>query len=278
MKLKLEKPELLKLDPKFAPPNADPKAVARLVRNYNSHMKSQMATALEAAQREVDTADELFDPGLFTVDQRKADALARKARKQAEALAAEKAPTAATLTGHNPNFFAPFFSGGRSSTVGGAVTTARFIQNAAAGTISISVSAVLPGGHISRAASMGALSLAPSTRLVTASMSTFVGGAITAATILGYGRASASIFVSVLADGPGGFRSATGTLSLGAISLGRITVGSPLTNMTVSTPLMVRAGDLLLISGGMSVTAGCGGIICFGVSNIAISGTVLCLL
>src|SRR5688500_17217439 len=110
MKLKLEKPELLKLDPAFAPPNADPKAVARLVRNYNSLMKSQMTAALQAAQREVDLADDLFDPGLFTVDRKKADALARKARKQAQTLVAEKAPTAATLTGHNPNFFAPFFS------------------------------------------------------------------------------------------------------------------------------------------------------------------------
>jgi hypothetical protein len=276
MKLKLEKPGLLALDSAFAPPNIDPRAVARLVRNYNTLVKSQATAALDAAQREVEMLDQMVEPGLFTVDRKKAEALARKARKQAETLAREQPPAAATVSGHNPNLFPPFFGTGRSGSAGGIFTTPRFTVNPAAGLISLSVAAFPLGGHISRTAGMGALTIAPSTELATASVSAFVGGTIGAFTILGYGRASAALSVSVLADRPAGFRLATGTLPLGAMSLGVTRI--PLTNMTATTRLMVNAGDLLLVSCALTVTAGCGGLICSATSNMAISGTVLCLL
>ena len=50
MKLKLEKPGLVELDPAFIHPNFEAKAVRRLVRNYENSMKSEMDAALDSAR------------------------------------------------------------------------------------------------------------------------------------------------------------------------------------------------------------------------------------
>ena len=238
-------------------------------------MKSEMTTVFNSAQSEVDMLDRVIDSSLFTFDKKKADLQAEKVRKEVETLAGEEPPSAETVSGHNPNLFPPFFNSFRSATIGGAVSTPIFRLRPEAGLLSMSVAAYPPGGHIYRTAWMGAFSVAPSTEMLTASVSTFVGGTIFALSILGYGRASARLMVSILADGPSGFRASTGTVLLGDLAFG--TTRIPLTNMTASTRLLVNAGDLLLISCGLRVTAGCGGIVCSAVSNIALSGAVMCL-
>jgi hypothetical protein len=275
MKLKLEKPGLVELDPSFIHPNFDAKAVRRLVRNYENSMKSEMDAALNSAQREVEVMGQLVEPGLFTFDKKKADELGEKTRKEVEALASEEPPTAETVSGHNPNLYPPFFNSFRAATIGGVVTTPIFRPRPEAGALNLSVAAYPPGGHIDRQAWMGAFTVAPSTEMATASVSAFVGGTVFAISALGYGRASARLMVSILADGPSGFRAVTGTALLGDLALGLTRI--PLTSMSASAGLMVNAGDLLLISCGLRVTAGCGGLVCSATSNIALSGTVLCL-
>jgi len=275
MKLKLEKPGLVEFDPKFAPPNVDPKSISRLIRNYEATMKNQMNDDFAASQREVDLMDSLNDPGLFTFDQKKATALGEKARKETELLTGEEPPQSETIIGHNPNLFPPFFMSFRSSTSSGVFTTPRQVFNGAAGLLGMSVAAFPPGGHIDRSMFMGAFTTAPSTELATVSVSTFVGATIAAITLLGYGRASARLLVSVLADGPSGFRAATGVNLLDDRVMGVNRI--PLTNMTATTRLMVNAGDVLLISCGLRVVAGCGGLVCSAASNVTLSGTVLCL-
>lgn len=274
MKLKLEKPGLVELDPKLVHTNFDKRAIARLVKNYEKYMQSEMTAALDAAQREVDTMERVGDPRLFSFDQKKAEMRAQKVRKEAEAMASEEPPTAEPVSGHNPNIFPPFFNSFRSAVVGGVNSTPAFRLRPDIGQIRLSVAAFPPGGHIDRRAFMSAVTVAPSTEMVTAGASAFVGATIGAVTILGYGRASAVLLVSIIADGPAGFRASTGTLPLGAMNLGVMRLA---TSMTAVTRLMVNAGDMLLISCGLGVTAGCGGLVCSAASNVALSGTVLCL-
>jgi hypothetical protein len=276
MKLRLEKPGLVALDSRFVHPNFNPKAVSRLIRNHEAAMKAEMNAGLAAAQRDVDFRESVYDPDLFTVDRKKAATLEARVRKETEILAGEEPPQADTVKGHNPNFFPPFFNSFRSATVGGVVTTPRHRLDPANGLLSMSVAAFPPGGHIDRSAFMSALTIAPSTVMATISASAFVGGTIGAVTFLGFGRASARLLVSITADGPAGFRAASGSLLLGDQIFGVNRI--PLTNMTAAARLLVNAGDLLLVSCGLRVTAGCGGLICSAASNVAISGAVLCLL
>jgi hypothetical protein len=275
MKLSLEKPAPVELDRKLVPPNVDPKAIERLLRNHERMRKTQSKAELEAAQREVDLLEQFREPGLTAVDEKKAAVLAKTTRDETRKIAAEAASAAETVTGHNPNFFPPFFGAGSSGVVGGVVDTPRFRQQPASGLISISVAAYMPGGHISRAASMGAFTVAPSTEMATLTASAFVGATIASITALGYARASANLLVDILADGPAGFRSSSGSRLIGDLVFGVNRI--PLTNMSATARLMVSAGDVLLVSCGLRVTAGCGGLVCAATSNVAISGAVLCL-
>lgn len=218
----------------------------------------------------------MADPGIFAVDEAKVEQLQRKLRGQAAALAREKSPVAPPLAGHNRTFFPPFGDFGASAVVGGVVTTPINRRRPEIGLISTSVAAYIPGGHISRSAAMGVLTMAPSTEMVTAFVTTFVGGNVSALSVLGYGRASALIKVTISSDGAGGFSTSTATLPVGDTAFGVTRI--PLTNVSVAARHLVRAGDLVLLSAGLEVTAGCGGLVAFGVSNIAMSGTTLNLI
>jgi len=275
MKLRLKELGLLEIDRARVNPNFDRQVVSRLIRNHGNAVKAQADVALKNSQREVDAMRVVTEADLLSVDSGKAKLVSAKMRREIEALAGEKPPLAEASRGHNPNLFPPFWDGGHFGVVGGAVSTPIFRRRPEIGLLSISVAAFLPGGHIDRGASMGALTVAPSEEIVTASVSTFVGGTIAALSILGYGRASARLTISISADGASGFSSAFGSVPIGDTAFGVTRLS--LTNMSASVRLLVRAGDLVLITAGLRVTAGCGGLICSATSNIAMSGTVMCL-
>ena len=275
MKLKLEKLEAVEADATRVGPNIDPKAVARLVRKHEAAMRAELRAATEAQQREVDHLELFADPGLVAIDREKAVALGQRLRADFEAVSSEEAPNAEPLDGHNPNLFAPFFNAGGSATVGGVTTTPIFRRRPDIGLLACSVAAYPPGGHVDRRLFMGAFTFAPSEEMVTATVSTFVAGTIGAFTVLGYGRASARLIVSVSAEGARGFTSVSSSVLIADTAFG--VTRRPLSNLVASTRLLVRAGDLVLVACGLQVTAGCGGIACGAVSNVAISGTSMCL-
>jgi hypothetical protein len=92
---------------------------------------------------------------------------------------------------------------GRCRTVegGGSVGTARNRHRPDIRELSSSVYAVVPVGHMSRPQFMGALTVGPSSEIVTARVSGIASGVIAAFTMLGYARASARLHVKIEAEG-----------------------------------------------------------------------------
>ncbi len=272
MKLTLGKPSTVQLKRAGINANFNPKAVARLVRKHDAAVRVRMNTALDLAQREVDLLAHTADPP-FAIDRKKAEAQRRKLQQELKAVARERPPEAPPSSGHNPNFFPPFFNTGAQWLSGGVVTSPRFNRRPDIGMLALSVAAYPPGGAIDRRLWMGVLYMAESEELLTGAVSTFAGGTVAAFTVLGYARATANLLVSVSAEGAGGFSTTSGLARIGDMNLGVNRI--PLTFMTAAARLMVRRGDLVLVSCGLQVTAGCGGIVCAATSNIALSQTTI---
>jgi len=112
------------------------------------------------------------------------------------------------------------------------------------------------------------MTVAPSSRTVTFRASAGVSGALTSFGVFGYARATAQIVarLSIFDMATQSFRSVEARNMIGQISFGRIDYLGQ--QYSARGSVAVRAGEILIISGGLRVSAGCGGLVCGAVSNM----------
>lgn len=268
MKMESTEFEALVLDPDLLLRSLNESGLKYLVQELNSHAWSEHKLDLKALQRQADESGLVC--GQVSPPPEGSPAQAQAAQIQAlckQALADEVAYSE-SQTGHNPTLFPPYFDGGRQAAAGGFFSVALNEKFPQLGRVGFSVAAFNPGGHVEHSSLLGALTVAPSSRTVSFRATAGLSGALTAFGLLGYARASAQLIsrLSIFDMATQSFRSVEARSSIGEISFGRLEFRGH--QFTASGSAFVRAGEILLLSGGLRVSAGCGGIGCGAVANL----------
>ncbi len=243
-------------------------ALKHLVQELNTRAWSEHKLDLKALQRQADEIGSVLGQEPTPAEGSTAQAQAAQIQALCKQAVAEDVAYSELVLGHNPTLFPPFFDGGRQGAAGGFFGIARNEKFPNLGRVGISVAAYNPGGHVEHSSFVSALTVAPSSRTVSFRATAGVSGALTAFGLLGYGRASAQVLgrLSIFDMATQSFRSVEVRSSIGEISFGRLEFRGH--QFTARGSAVVRAGEILLLSGGLRVTAGCGGLGCGAVSNL----------